>query len=162
MPLKTQEIAVLFVCTGNICRSPTAHAVFRHKVKEAGLEPHFRIESAGTHGYHIGDPSDPRAAATALARGGVDMSDLRARKVRPSDFSEFDYIFAMDSGHRDFLQGLCAGPQKAELAMFLSGEPERGVPDPYYGAQRDFDRVYDLVEAGCTALLAGLREKHRI
>ncbi|PZO82837.1 MAG: phosphotyrosine protein phosphatase [Micavibrio aeruginosavorus] len=159
MPLKTQEIAVLFVCTGNICRSPTAHAVFWHKVREAGLDAHFRIESAGTHGYHIGDPSDPRAVATAWTRGGVDMSDLRARKIKPSDFGEFDYILAMDNGHHRILKDLYDRPQRAGLAMFLTGAAA-DVPDPYYGTQRDFDHVYDLVEAECDALLSRLRVKH--
>ncbi len=150
----TSKIGVLFVCTGNICRSPTAEAVFRHKVRLAGLETRFLIDSAGTHGYHTGDPPDPRAIATALERG-VDMRDLRARKVETQDFDRFNHIYAMDRGHYAMLDRLGgAGP----LSMFL--EENADVPDPYYGGQKDFDRVFALVDAACDRLLAALQDRY--
>lgn len=157
--LKKPPLGVLFVCTGNICRSPTAEAVFRHKVREEGLESHFRIDSAGTHGYHIGDPPDPRAIATAMAKG-VDMRDLRARKVCESDFADFDYILAMDSGH--FAHLVRFGGAQGRLAMYLTGKDIKDLPDPYYGSQTDFDLVYRLVEEETKRLLNLLKEKHRL
>jgi protein-tyrosine phosphatase len=136
---------------------PTAEAVFRHKVKEAGWERHFRIDSAGTHGYHIGDPPDGRSIATALAKG-VDMRDLRARKVSKDDFSQFDYIFAMDLGHFGILENF--GGAEGRLAMYMTDAAYKDMPDPYYGAQKDFDLVFRLVEEETTRLLVRLAEKH--
>lgn len=148
------KIGVLFVCTGNICRSPTAEGVFRHKVRVAGLEPRFLIDSAGTHGYHIGDPPDHRAIATALGRG-VDMRDLRARKVGSEDFEAFDYIYAMDAGHHGILSRFSG---RGALSLFMEGGED--VPDPYYGGQKDFDLVFDMVDQECERLLLFLRQKH--
>jgi len=152
MAKNPDPIGVLFVCTGNICRSPTAEAVFRHHVAKAGLEHRFRIDSAGTHGYHIGDPPDHRAIATALAKG-VDMRDLRARRFDAVDYNEFHYVLAMDASHHAFL-GRLGG--KGVLGMFMAGD----VPDPYYGGQADFDLVYRLVDEGCGRWLSLIREKH--
>lgn len=154
--LSQPRIGVLFVCTGNICRSPTAEAVFRHKVREAGLEPHFRIDSAGTHGYHIGDPPDPRSIATALGKG-VDMRDLRARKVEKADFTSFDYILAMDAGHFTHLERFGG---EGRLAMYMTDPGYRDVPDPYYGGQKDFDLVFRLVEQETSRLLKRLAGNH--
>lgn len=149
-------INILFVCTGNICRSPTAEAVFRHQVKQAGLERHFHIDSAGTHGYHIGDPPDARSIATALGRG-VDMRDLRARKIGAGDFARFHHIFAMDQGHHALLSGFGVITPSGELSLFLD---KGDVPDPYYGTARGFEDVYDLIDDGCTRILGRLKAKY--
>ncbi len=157
------SIGVLFVCTGNICRSPTAEAVFRHKARLAGLEPRFLIDSAGTHGYHIGEPPDSRSIATAMARG-VDMRDLRARIVASGDFDQFDYVLAMDRGHRGLLLPWHVGASRGQLGLFLGFPDFTGgggdVPDPYYGAQKDFDDVYVMIERGCDTMLSWIRQQH--
>jgi len=152
-----ESIGVLFVCTGNICRSPTAEAVFRHHVLEAGLEDRFVIDSAGTHGYHIGDPPDPRSVATAMSRG-VDMQGLRARKVEEGDFARFHYILAMDGGHHRLLSRFLPQPPYGALDLFLG---QGDVPDPYYGTVKGFEDVYDLIEGGSRRLLSAIRETHR-
>ena len=157
-----ETIGVLFVCTGNICRSPTAEGVLRHQAKLAGLEDRLRIDSAGTHGYHIGDAPDRRSVAAAQRRG-VDLSTLRARKVVAADFDAFDYVVALDSGHFDLLQADCPPSHVERLSLFLSHLGEAGlrdVPDPYYGGARDFEHALDLIERGCAALLAHIRREH--
>ena len=153
-----ESIGVLFVCTGNICRSPTAEAVFRHMVRQAGLEQRFQIDSAGTHGYHIGDPPDPRSIATALAKG-VDMRDLRARKVDAEDFARFHYILAMDNGHHGHLSRYKRVDPYGALTLFLGAGD---VPDPYYGTQQGFEAVYRMVEQGCSRLLEELRHRYSL
>ncbi len=159
------SIGVLFVCTGNICRSPTAEAVFRHKVRHEGLESRFLIDSAGTHGYHTGEPPDSRSVATALARG-VDMRDLRARTVAADDFDQFDYVLAMDRGHHGLLLPRSMSGSRGKLGLFLGFPDFAGaggdVPDPYYGAQKGFDDVYAMVERGCDHLLTVLRQRHAL
>jgi protein-tyrosine phosphatase len=144
---------VLFVCTGNICRSPTAAGVFAHFVRQAGLQDAIHVESAGTHDYHVGNPPDARAQKHASERG-YDLSALRARQVRKRDFAEFDHIVAMDRGHLEILERNCPPEHRGKLRMLLRG---RDVPDPYYGGADGFERVLDLVEAGCLALLAEVR-----
>lgn len=151
-----ESINVLFVCTGNICRSPTAEAVFRRHVREAGLEGLFNINSAGTHGYHIGDPPDGRAIATALRRG-VDMRQIRARKVGPGDFSRFHHIIAMDRGHHDLLSRFKPTPPYGQLSLFL---PQADVPDPYYGPLEGFEGGYDLIDKGCARILGEFRVRY--
>lgn len=163
--MSQNPVSVLFVCTGNICRSPTAEAVFRHQVQEAGLEKLFTTDSAGTHGYHIGDPPDPRAIATALGRG-VDMRDLRARKFEGADFDQFNYIFAMDRSHYAFMERLKGPSPKGTMALYLAQALGNKtfpleVPDPYYGTLQGFEDVYDLIEKASHRLLAWLAEKHR-
>ena len=153
------KTSVLFVCMGNICRSPTAEGVFRRRVREAGLEDRIRIDSAGTHDYHVGAPPDPRAHEAA-ARRGYDLSGLTGRQVREADFTEFDFLLAMD---RDNLQALvrsCPPQHRHKLHLFLSFSRDyagREVPDPYYGGTRGFDRVLDMVENAADGLLEAIR-----
>ena len=146
---------ILFVCTGNICRSPTAAGVFAHFVRQAGLEDRITVESAGTHDYHVGSAPDRRSQQHA-ARRGYDLSALRARQVRRRDFEEFDLVVAMDRGHLDILRDNCPPQHQGKLRMLING---RDVPDPYYGGPDGFDEVLDLVEAACLALLSEVREK---
>jgi protein-tyrosine phosphatase len=155
------EISVLFVCLGNICRSPTAEGVFRKLLAEAGLDGRIRVDSAGTGGYHVGAPPDARALAAARARG-VDLSGIRARKVSSEDFETFDLILAMDEDNLDDLQRSHSGDSRARIALLLDFAPhrhERAVPDPYYGGKNGFDRVLDLVTEACAGLLDDLRRR---
>lgn len=137
---------VLFVCTGNICRSPTAHAVLRHMARDRALDIH--VDSAGTHGYHAGDPSDARSASAARERG-YDMSDLRARQVRVADFEDFDLILCMDAGHKLILERAAPREHHHKIRMF----DVRDVADPYYGGDDGFERVLDQIETACRRLL---------
>jgi protein-tyrosine phosphatase len=158
------KYGVLFVCTGNICRSPTAEGVFRHYAAESGISGRLLIDSAGTHGYHVGEPPDRRAIAAAKARG-IDMADLRARKFTAADFENFDLILAMDGGHHHIIGGMVKKDSKARLAMFMDFAPEAGtseVPDPYYGDLQEFEHVLDLIERGAKGLLAHLQEQVKI
>jgi protein-tyrosine phosphatase len=150
---------VLFVCMGNICRSPTAEGVFRRLVDEAGLSDRIDIESAGTHDYHVGASPDPRARQAAHGRG-IDLSALRARQVRDDDFAAFGWIVAMDQANLRLLQGRCPPAHRHKLSLLLDHAPQetaREVPDPYYGGDRGFEHVLDLVEAGGRGLLVKVR-----
>jgi protein-tyrosine phosphatase len=149
-------VRVLFVCTGNICRSPTAEGVFRHLIREARLGQAIESASAGTHGYHVGDPPDPRTIAAARRRG-FDLSAQRARKLKAEDFHAFDLILAMDRDHFAYLESLRPNDARAEIGMFLEYHPERpykDVPDPYYGGPEGFELVLDLIERTSRSLLA--------
>jgi protein-tyrosine phosphatase len=143
--------SVLFVCTGNICRSPTAEAVLRHLAAEAGVE--LRIASAGVGDWHVGSSPDERSQHHAKGRG-YDLSPLRARQVRASDFEEFDLILAMDRGHLRALERMAPPEARHKLRLFVAG---RDVPDPYYGGPEGFEQVLDLVEAACRDLLQELK-----
>ncbi|WP_295454396.1 low molecular weight protein-tyrosine-phosphatase [uncultured Thiodictyon sp.] len=157
------RVKVLFVCMGNICRSPTAHGVFRHLVREAGQEAVIQIDSAGTHAYHVGEPPDARATATARARG-VDISDLRARRASSEDFLYYDYVLAMDQDNYHSLARICPPTMEPKLLLFMDFAPDlkcREVPDPYYGGARGFDQVFDLVEAAARGLLEHLAGQGR-
>lgn len=150
-------MSVLFVCTGNICRSPTADAVLRGMAAQAGVN--LRVDSAGTHGYHIGEAPDPRTQKAALHHG-VDMAFLRARKIEGADFERFDYLIAMDNGHYAAMQRMSPPQHAHKLRLFLDALPQhqgQDVPDPYYGSARDFDHVFTLISAGCEALLQELK-----
>jgi protein-tyrosine phosphatase len=152
-----KRIGVLFVCTGNICRSPTAEGVFRHCVEKAGLAARITSDSAGTHDYHIGEPPDPRTQAAARRRG-YELGELRARRVRREDFQQFDYLLAMDESNLRQLERLCPQQHAHKLKLFLDfGDgPTREVPDPYYGGPDGFERVLDLVERAAQGLLRHL------
>lgn len=152
---KQENVAVLFVCMGNICRSPTAEGVFRRQADERGLSPYLCIDSAGTHAYHVGEAPDPRSRRAALARG-VDLGGLRARRVDLGDFYQFDLILAMDQHNYASLIDLRPPDAKARLGYFLEYAPHlntREVPDPYYGGVNGFERVLDMVEDASAGLL---------
>lgn len=156
------KVKVLFVCMGNICRSPTAEAVFRRQVAEAGLEDEIHIDSAGTHDYHIGEPPDPRTRQAARLRG-YDMSALRGRQVSRSDFRDFDYVLAMDGANLSILRRLQPEDAKGDLGLFLeyaTRHDAREVPDPYYGGEEGFERVLDMVEDASEGLLRHIRKHH--
>ena len=151
--------SVLFVCMGNICRSPTAEGVFRHLLDREAPELDVEIDSAGTHAYHIGDQPDRRAQAAAIRRG-VDLSTIRARKVSASDFSRFDLILAMDEDNLALLVEYCPPDQRHKLRLFLEYAVEsavENVPDPYYGGANGFEQVLDLVEVAALGLISELR-----
>ena len=154
-------VSVLFVCLGNICRSPTAEAVFRERVIAAGLEEQILIDSAGTGDWHIGRAPDPRTREAA-ARRGYQMDSLRARQVSPQDFYEFDVVLAIDNANLSDLQAMQPADVTVTLGRFLdyaSGAAVSEVPDPYYGGEDGFDRVLDLIEGGADGLLDALRER---
>jgi len=155
-------VQVLFVCLGNICRSPTAEGVFWHLVEGQGLADQIGIDSAGTSGWHIGEGPDPRAQAAADKRG-YDLSRLRGRQVQPADFSTFDYIIAMDDSNHTSLSAMAPSGEQNRIHMFLAFAPETGIreiPDPYYGAGDGFGTVLDLIEAASRGLLEDIRQKH--
>jgi len=153
-------VSVLFVCLGNICRSPTAEGVFRDLVEREGLGDQIRIDSAGTHAYHIGEPPDGRAQAEAKRRG-IDISGLRGRQAHTEDFRTFEYVLAMDRSNHQNLLSICPLDREGRLGMFLDFAPDVGrreVPDPYY--EGGFEHVYDMIEQAAQGLLADIREKH--
>jgi len=154
--------SVLFVCLGNICRSPTAHGVFQTKVAERGLSSLIHIDSCGTGGWHVGEPPDSRATGAARQRG-YDLSPLRARQVQAGDFQRFDYILAMDHQNLRDLRAMCPGNYAGQLGLFLSFAEEareEEVPDPYYGGAHGFSHVLDLVEAASDGLLREIARAH--
>ena len=158
------NISVLFVCMGNICRSPTAQGVFERLVADNELASVIQIDSAGTHAYHIGECPDERASAAALKRG-VDLSSQQARRVSPEDFQAFDYVIAMDSSNFGDLASNCPPEHEAKLRLFMefaSGMETDEVPDPYYGGTTGFERVLDLIEEASAGLLAEIRQQHRL
>ena len=147
---------------GNICRSPTAEAVFRHYVENAGLSDHILIDSAGTHDYHIGDPPDLRTQRAAQQRG-YDLSNLRGRQVEKADFRRFDYVLAMDGSNLAMLQRITPPGSDTHAKLFLEyarHHAEREVPDPYYGGADGFERVLDMVEDAAQGLLQEIRQQH--
>jgi protein-tyrosine phosphatase len=151
-------VKVLFVCMGNICRSPTAQGVLRKLLEGRTLAHEVLVDSAGTHDYHIGLPPDERAQRTAQRRG-IDIGGLRARMVGRNDFVEFDYILAMDRDNYRLLESDCPGDQLHKLRLLLEYAPDLGfdeVPDPYYGGRGGFEQVMDLIQPACEGLLADI------
>ncbi|MGH6660174.1 MAG: low molecular weight protein-tyrosine-phosphatase [Rhodospirillales bacterium] len=155
-------VKVLFVCLGNICRSPTAEGVFRKLVEEHGLAEKIAVDSAGTGGWHVGEPPDDRAVKAAKRRG-VDLSGIRARQAKRGDFKHFDYVVAMDVENLRSLSLICPEGEQHRLHLFLDFAPDLGqrdVPDPFYGGGAGFEAVLDMIERAAEGLLAHIREKH--
>jgi len=152
---------ILLVCMGNICRSPTAHGVMQHKVSERHLDDKILIDSAGTHAYHVGEKPDARSRAKAKHKG-VDMEYIRARKISVLDYDGFDYILAMDEDNLELIHYYAPDNHTATIGLFLDYARRAGattesvVPDPYYGGDDGFERVFQLVDVGCDALIEHL------
>ncbi|MCY7386829.1 MAG: low molecular weight phosphotyrosine protein phosphatase [Burkholderiales bacterium] len=147
---------VLFVCLGNICRSPTAEGVFRKLVLESGLSGELGVDSAGTNGFHIGQAPDPRSIAHAAQRS-IDLTTLRGRQVVPADFERFDYVIAMDNDNLRQLKALCPQQFSGKISLLLAygdNTQYREVPDPYHGEAADFEVVLDLIVSGCRGLMS--------
>ncbi len=162
VPENSKPIKVLFVCLGNICRSPTAHALFQARVNAQGLQDKILVDSAGTGNWHIGCPPDKRAQQAALIHG-YDMSHLQARMVTSEDFSEFDYILGMDKDNLLNLKLMCPSYYEGVLGLFLSesGIPDaEEVPDPFYGDQQHFEEVMRLINHAVDGLLARIQSDH--
>lgn len=165
---QAKRLGVLFVCTGNICRSPTADGVFRVLVEQRGLAEYFHIDSAGLYA-HVDEEPDLRTQDTALQHG-YDLSELRGRQFSRQDFQDFDYIFAMDQGHFNKIRAMRSkfteGSQEGEVHYFLdfgqNQSPARSVPDPYYGGAKGFKDVFDLIHTGCEEILSVLVERHQL
>jgi len=154
---------VLFVCLGNICRSPTAEGVFHDLVRRRGMETSIGTDSAGTSGWHIGAPPDTRARAEARRRG-INLDHLRSRKVAPEDFERFDYVVAMDDSNLEDLRDICPKPLLERIHLFTDFAPKgtpRGVPDPYYGGPDGFTHVFDLITRCSEGLLAHILENEK-
>ena len=159
-----KKIKVLFVCMGNICRSPTAEGVFNKLIEEQGIVDRFEIDSAGTHAYHEGEPPDPRAQKAAQARD-VKLTHLRARKVVNGDFEDHDYILAMDQDNFSILSEACPEEYRDKIKYFLDYAPHlnrQEVPDPYYGGRYGFETVLDLVEEAAKGFAHALKQKGEI
>ncbi len=154
------KFGVLFVCTGNICRSPTAEAIFQKLAADAGFAESVTADSAGTHGYHVGEPPDPRAQEAAAKRG-YDLSALRARRFEQADFQRFDLILAMDRDHYSILSNMARHSAGHKLKLMMSYArrfADEEVPDPYYGGSQGFERVLDMLEDAARGLLESLRK----
>lgn len=155
-------IRVLFVCTGNICRSPTAEGVFQALVEREGLAQAIAADSAGTHGWHQGEPPAPRSIEAAAQRS-IDLSRQRSRPIQPADFQDFDYVLAMDNDNYRILAAKCPAGAKSQIDYFLDYAPSldlREVPDPYYGGGRGFEDVLDMIGLASDGLLAHIRKVH--
>ena len=159
-----QPIKVLFVCMGNICRSPSAEGVFRKLVEDLQLTSAIEIDSAGTHAYHVGESPDRRAQSTAMARK-IDLSKLRGRQFVAADFIDFDFILAMDESNLRHMSDQDPGDGKAQLSLFLeyaSKHDETEVPDPYYGGNQGFERVFTMIQDASEGLLDHIRKQHNL
>jgi protein-tyrosine phosphatase len=153
-------VSVLFICMGNICRSPLAQGVFENVLVREGLEGEVSVDSAGTGNWHIGSPPDERALSAASVRG-LDIGSQRARQVSPKDCQDFDYILTMDEENYRTVSALCRGSAIVRPFLeFATDSPEREVPDPYYGGPDRFEHVLDLVEEASEGLLDDIRDRH--
>ena len=161
--MPVEKIRILFVCMGNICRSPTAHGVFTRLVQESKLAHRVEIDSAGTHAYHVGEPPDRRSQVAALRRG-VDLSSLRARRVVSDDFAYYHYLLAMDRDNYHALLAIAPPTHLHKVRMFLTFAPHLAVdevPDPYYGGSNGFEQVLDIVEVAARGLLSAIQSELR-
>ncbi len=153
-------VRVLFVCLGNICRSPLAQGVFENVLRREGLEDEVFVDSAGTGTWHVGEPPDQRAQKSASLRG-LDLSSQRARRIAPEDCHNFDYILTMDEENYRAVASLCRGSAVVRPFLeFATDSPEREVPDPFYGGPDGFEHVLDLVEEASEGLIEDIREHH--
>ncbi|MCP4429872.1 MAG: low molecular weight phosphotyrosine protein phosphatase [Gammaproteobacteria bacterium] len=158
-----KQVNVIFVCMGNICRSPTAHGVFQTLVDEHNLSDVIGVESAGTHSYHIGNPPDLRSQSTAL-KNNVDLSALKARRFIRDDFDDFDYIIGMDADNIADMQSIEPESHEANVVLMLEYSTkydQKEIPDPYFGND-GFDMVFDMIEDASTGLLNHIRSKHKL
>ena len=158
-PQREPDYRVLFVCMGNICRSPTVEGVFRHLATRELTDHFIEVDSAGTHAYHVGEAPDPRARRAAERRG-IDLTELRARRITVEDFSRFDLVLGMDPLNVVVMQDLCPPELQSRIRLLLEFAPQLGredVPDPYYGGSNGFEYVLDLAEEASAGLLAHLR-----
>ncbi|MGR9114545.1 MAG: low molecular weight protein-tyrosine-phosphatase [Gammaproteobacteria bacterium] len=156
-----KKIRILFVCMGNICRSPTAEGVFAKLLSDQNMSHHFEIDSAGTHAHHVGEMPDQRAQKAAKERG-IELQHIRARKVIFGDFDDFDYLLAMDGENYEILMSVCPDENKHKIKYFLEYAPHLGtreVPDPYFGGQYGFEKVLDLVQEASIGFLNTLKEQ---
>lgn len=154
---------ILFICLGNICRSPLAQGMMEYHLKRAGFESRVAVDSAGTAGYHVGATPDDRAVVAA-SRRGIDISHQRARQIQTSDFELFDYICAMDIENLTALRSRCPAPESDKLGLLLDFAPQsvgQEVPDPYYGGEEGFEHALDLIESGVIGLIEEIRSRHR-
>ncbi len=159
-----RKIKILFVCMGNICRSPTAEGVFISTINRRRLTDLFEVDSAGTHAYHVGDAPDLRAQKAARERG-VELKHLKARKVQNSDFERFDHILVMDDDNHASLSSICPNEHLSKIRHFLDYAPQlqkREVPDPYYGGAYGFERVLDMVEAASEGFIEELSRQGQL
>jgi len=157
-------VRILFVCTGNICRSPTAEGVTRKLIVDRGREGRILVDSAGTNGYHAGEPPDPRSVEAA-ARRGFDLSGQVARRVHSDDYTDFDLILGMDRSHRRMLQRAAPAYSEARIGLMLDYAPQLGrtdVPDPYYGGSNGFELVLDIVEVAAAGLLDAIEQEYML
>jgi low molecular weight protein-tyrosine phosphatase len=153
-------VRVLFVCMGNICRSPLAQGVFESVLERAGLQDEVYVDSAGTGNWHVGSPPDERASSAASVRG-LNIDSQRARQISPEDCQGFDYILTMDNENYRVVSALCRGSAVIRPFLdFATGSPEREVPDPYSGGPDEFEHVLDLVEDASEGLLDDIRDRH--
>jgi protein-tyrosine phosphatase len=162
MPNSTNQTKIMFVCMGNICRSPTAHAVMQNLLDSRGLNQQISVQSSGTHAYHVGEKSDPRSRQLAHSKN-IDMEFIRAQKISINDYDDFDYILAMDDDNLRLVNDHAPDHYTAKIALFLDYAVQAGltqqriVPDPYYGGDDGFENVFGLVDVGCLALLAHIQ-----
>jgi len=156
-----KKMNVLFICMGNICRSPTAHGVFRQMVEAKGFQNFINVDSAGTHAYHVGKGPDARSVQTALSRG-IDIRDLTARQLDDYDFEEFDYLLVADNDNYHLTLESCPKEHRHKVKFILDFAEHtvlKEVPDPYYGQGNGFERVFDMLEDACEGLMIELEEK---